>query len=237
MRAPIECVWTLDLLRAWGFAAYLHFVGRCGTRLLPVNDIVEALGLARFVRYYDARPGTAVWDDHLSAVDVALQLRTGVDGTPSTALSDCIAAGVPTVAPAASALALQAPDYVRRVPDMLRPRAGRRSHSGAAGRALHHAGAGRLCEAFRNGCLCCPALRCAGPAVTVHLDVSQLVQDPRRSGIQRAERELIRYWPGPAPLRPCRFERDTGELHALPDHVFELLCDDAPAGGLEVERL
>jgi glycosyltransferase involved in cell wall biosynthesis len=71
--------------------------------------------------------------------------------------------------------------------------------------------------------------------MTVHLDVSQLVQDPRRSGIQRAERELIRHWPGPAPLVPCMF--DGAQLRDLPTSVFDVLCADAPPGGIPVERL
>ena len=75
--------------------------------------------------------------------------------------------------------------------------------------------------------------------MTVHIDISQLVRDPRRSGIQRAERELIRYWPGPAPLQPCHFVADKGELQALPREVLDVLCEDAPPGGVpeELSRL
>ena len=73
--------------------------------------------------------------------------------------------------------------------------------------------------------------------MTIHLDVSQLVLDPRRSGIQRAERELIRHWPGPARLKPCRFNPSTGALHELPDTVLRILCEDASPGGVEADRL
>jgi glycosyltransferase involved in cell wall biosynthesis len=75
--------------------------------------------------------------------------------------------------------------------------------------------------------------------VTIHLDISQLMLDPRRSGIQRAERELIRHWPGPAPLKPCHFNQSTGQMHALPDDVFRVLCEDASPGGTpaELDRL
>ena len=72
--------------------------------------------------------------------------------------------------------------------------------------------------------------------MSIHLDISQLVLDPCRSGIQRAERELIRHWPGPERLRPCRFEPSTGQLHDLPDSILEVLCEDAPAGGLAAEK-
>jgi glycosyltransferase involved in cell wall biosynthesis len=71
--------------------------------------------------------------------------------------------------------------------------------------------------------------------MTIHLDISQLVQDPRRSGIQRAERELIRHWPGPAPLVPCHFDPATNTMQQLSAAVFDILCADAPAGGVEQE--
>ena len=71
--------------------------------------------------------------------------------------------------------------------------------------------------------------------MTVYIDISQLVRDPRRSGIQRAERELIRHWPGPVPLLPCRFVAQQNELQALPREVLDVLCEDAPAGGVPAE--
>jgi len=37
---------------------------------------------------------------------------------------------------------------------------------------------------------------------TVHIDVTELLRNPIRTGIQRVERELIRHWPGPARLVP-----------------------------------
>lgn len=71
--------------------------------------------------------------------------------------------------------------------------------------------------------------------MTIHLDISQLVLDPRRTGIQRAERELIRHWPGPAPLIPCRFDVSTEQLVELPTAIFDILCADAPPGGPSME--
>jgi glycosyltransferase involved in cell wall biosynthesis len=72
--------------------------------------------------------------------------------------------------------------------------------------------------------------------MTVHLDISQLMRDPRRSGIQRAERELIRHWPGPAPLKPCWFDPATDAMHALSDEVLHALCEDAGPGGVAGEQ-
>ena len=73
--------------------------------------------------------------------------------------------------------------------------------------------------------------------MTVHIDISQLLIDPRRTGIQRAERELIRHWPGPAPLRPCLFDAARGGLRVLPNELLRALCDDAQPGGLAAEML
>lgn len=71
--------------------------------------------------------------------------------------------------------------------------------------------------------------------MTIHLDISQLLSDPKRSGIQRAERELIRHWPGPAPLIPVRFDPASGGMHELPVAVFNVLCADPPPGGIKAE--
>lgn len=71
--------------------------------------------------------------------------------------------------------------------------------------------------------------------MTIHFDISQLAMEPRRSGIQRAERELIRHWPGPAPLQPCRYDPQSRTLVDLPKSLLRVLCDDAPPGGIEAE--
>lgn len=71
--------------------------------------------------------------------------------------------------------------------------------------------------------------------MTVHLDISQLLLDPRRSGIQRAERELIRHWPGPSRLIPCRYDCLTHAMHELDPEIFQILCDDAPVDGVAGE--
>ena len=69
--------------------------------------------------------------------------------------------------------------------------------------------------------------------MTIHLDITQLLLDPRRTGIQRAERELILHWPGPAELRLCRFDPATNALHELPDSLRPVLCADASPYGIK----
>ena len=68
----------------------------------------------------------------------------------------------------------------------------------------------------------------------IRFDISKLVDEPRRSGIQRVERELIRYWPDRATLLPCRFV--TGQLRALPSAILDALCLDAPPEEMAGER-
>lgn len=77
------------------------------------------------------------------------------------------------------------------------------------------------------------------PPAPVHLDLSEIVATPLRTGIQRVEREAIRHWPGPARLRPCCVD-PAGRLLLLPDAVLDILCaaDDAgTAESREAERL
>ncbi len=75
--------------------------------------------------------------------------------------------------------------------------------------------------------------------MTVWFDVSSLVRDPRRSGIQRVQRALLRHWPEPAELRPCRFDPASITMRALAPAIIPLLCGDAPPGGAaeEAEQL
>jgi glycosyltransferase involved in cell wall biosynthesis len=57
----------------------------------------------------------------------------------------------------------------------------------------------------------------------IHLDLTELVVRPLRSGIQRVEREAIRHWPGPAPLLPCMID-EKGQMLRLPAAVLDVLC-------------
>ena len=71
----------------------------------------------------------------------------------------------------------------------------------------------------------------------VHLDLSELVANPLRSGIQRIEREAIRHWPGPARLLPCCID-GLGQLLRLPNTVLDVLCaeDDGTTVARAAER-
>lgn len=60
--------------------------------------------------------------------------------------------------------------------------------------------------------------------MAVILDITELVQNPIRTGIQRVVRELIRHWPDPEDLRLARFDPLTG-LHPIPPSVTSLLVN------------
>lgn len=57
------------------------------------------------------------------------------------------------------------------------------------------------------------------------IDLSELIAHPLRTGIQRVERELLRHWPGPASLLPCRFDTESGTLLRLTDGAVSQLLD------------
>lgn len=120
-KAPEEMVWTIELLRAWGVPARLHCVGSAKMDLTPVRMLAARIGVEEHIDFGGAYAGEAAYRDNLLAADVALQLRSLGPGSVSGALADCIAAGLPTVASASLVEAVEAPDYVRAVPDMPSP--------------------------------------------------------------------------------------------------------------------
>jgi len=71
----------------------------------------------------------------------------------------------------------------------------------------------------------------------VLLDITELLGNPLRTGIQRVERELIRHWPGPRRLVPCRFDTPSQRFMCVPDAVFGILGSDAATPGAEEREL
>jgi glycosyltransferase involved in cell wall biosynthesis len=63
----------------------------------------------------------------------------------------------------------------------------------------------------------------------VYCDITELVGNPVRTGIQRVVREVLRNWDGRRPLRLCRFDAGSRSLVELPDAVSYYLTepDDA----------
>lgn len=58
----------------------------------------------------------------------------------------------------------------------------------------------------------------------VVIDISELLANPIRAGIQRVVRELIRHWPNPSHLRLARY--GSRGLRPLPDAILPLLLDN-----------
>jgi glycosyltransferase involved in cell wall biosynthesis len=119
-KAPVECLWALELLRGWGINASLHFVGEHAEHHTLERTVAE-LGLSGKVKLLDRYVSNSVYQDYLVAADLGIQLRRTYFGSLSGALLDCISAGLPTVTNVSLAKAMEAPDYVRSVPDELSP--------------------------------------------------------------------------------------------------------------------
>jgi glycosyltransferase involved in cell wall biosynthesis len=67
------------------------------------------------------------------------------------------------------------------------------------------------------------------------IDLTELLGNPIRTGIQRVEREIIRNWPGQLPLQPCRFDAASGGFVTVSDSVFYVLGSQTTHPG-EAER-
>lgn len=119
-KAPEECIWALEVMRGWGIDAALHFVG-AGGDTQALKALAAQLGLTPQVVFRDGYVSEAAYRDYLYAADLGVQLRQAFPGSLSGALLDCIAAGLPSVANAGLAEAMEAPGYVRRIPDAISP--------------------------------------------------------------------------------------------------------------------
>jgi glycosyltransferase involved in cell wall biosynthesis len=123
-KAPQECIWALQTLRAWGIPASLHFVGAMEAEHpggMNLRHLAAELGVERYVRFADGFQSEQTYRDYLAGADLAVQLRTVGLGSVSAALMDCAAAGLPVVTNQSLAAAIGVPDYVRTVPDALSP--------------------------------------------------------------------------------------------------------------------
>lgn len=123
VKRPERCVEAIARLGRLGTKAHLHFVGACGE---AVRSSLATLAASRDVA--DRVHFSSDWiseDDYrrfIVAADAAIQLRRHYFGGISGALTDCVAAGLPTVANEDLAAAIAAPSYVERVPDQPRTR-------------------------------------------------------------------------------------------------------------------
>jgi glycosyltransferase involved in cell wall biosynthesis len=120
-KAPLECLWALEHLRAWGVPADLYFVGSDQHFKGPLVEWTERLQLGEYVHVLGDWVSDQVYRDFVLAADFGIQLRTHGFGGLSGAVLDCISAGLPTVINRDMAEATEGPSYVLRVPDHLSP--------------------------------------------------------------------------------------------------------------------
>jgi len=121
-KAPEDCIWALEMLRTWGYAAQLWFVGQVlGESSASLMALAAGIDMGGYVIFTGEYVDDTTYSDFLLAADIAIQLRTHGFGGLSGVLLDCIAAGLPTIANEDLASATEAPAYVRRVPDQLSP--------------------------------------------------------------------------------------------------------------------
>jgi glycosyltransferase involved in cell wall biosynthesis len=120
-KAPVDCIWALETLRSWGIPATLHFVGSANMNVAMLRALAREIGVGHCVRFSDEYLDESAYRDYLLAADLGLQLRILNNGAVSGALQDCIGAGLATVANRDLAMSVDAPDYVRCVPDRLSP--------------------------------------------------------------------------------------------------------------------
>ena len=115
-------IWALRLLRDWGIEARLVLCGSIGQAdQARIVALVEDLKLDDRVNSFSGNVPERVYTEHLMAADIAVQLRTYLLGGLSGAVNDCIAAALPTICNDHLARAMEAPSFVRRVPDALSP--------------------------------------------------------------------------------------------------------------------
>jgi glycosyltransferase involved in cell wall biosynthesis len=120
-KGPLECLWALEHLRAWGVPADLYFVGTDQCYKAPLAEWTDRLQLRDHVHVLGDWVSDQVYRDFVLAADFAIQLRTHGFGGLSGAVLDCISAGLPTVVNEDMAAAMDGPSYVFRVPDNLSP--------------------------------------------------------------------------------------------------------------------
>lgn len=114
--------WAVGMLHSWGIRAKLFYCGSAQEQMQSVVlDIAAQCGISDHVFTFEKDVSEESYIDFLTASDVGVQLREYFMGGLSGALNDCIAAGLPSVANEHLATAMDAPRFVRRVPDNLSP--------------------------------------------------------------------------------------------------------------------
>jgi glycosyltransferase involved in cell wall biosynthesis len=115
VKCPAKCVQAVARAGADG---HLYFVGECDAAAREaITSRAASEGIAGRVHFSSTWTSEEDYRRFIIAADAAIQLRTHFYGGISGALTDCLSAGLPTVANEDLAAAVEAPDYVAQVPD------------------------------------------------------------------------------------------------------------------------
>jgi glycosyltransferase involved in cell wall biosynthesis len=120
-RGPLECLWAVEQLRAWGVPAELHFAGPAPFLAEALRLWVGRLRLAEHVRVLDEWLPESTYRGYLLGADLALQLKAPGFAAPSASAADCLSAGLPAVMNESLAEVMEARDCVTVVPDHSSP--------------------------------------------------------------------------------------------------------------------
>lgn len=66
---------------------------------------------------------------------------------------------------------------------------------------------------------------------TTWLDITEILENPLFTGIQRIERKLIENWHAEDPLVPIVFDRNVGQFVQLPEQVLSTIANEKVAAG------
>ena len=108
-----DCLWALELLRFWGAPARLHLIGPPAWNWPHLRALAARLGIADQVALMPQRLAALHWD----AADCGLMLSVGANSRAAVALQEATVRGLPCVATHSMAMSLDAPDWVRTIPD------------------------------------------------------------------------------------------------------------------------
>lgn len=122
VKGATECIFALGELHDWHIPADLYFVGGIdpGYREKLMQD-ARFCGVEQAVHFFDDYVTEDLYRKFLVAADCGIQLRKIGFGQGSGAIAECAIAGMPAVANHGIAESVEAPDYIRRVPDVLSP--------------------------------------------------------------------------------------------------------------------
>ena len=121
-RLPSELLWSIKMLRSWKINAILVFVGSASESLAAwLRSEAREWGVEDCIRISSSYVSEDMYRDYLFAADAAVQLRQYDFGGLSGALLDCIEVALPTVANSSLAEAMEAPSFVRRIPNGISP--------------------------------------------------------------------------------------------------------------------